>query len=122
MQEFLSSSWGMIIIWGLLFVAMYFFLIRPGQKKRKAEQEMRSNIEVGDEVITIGGIVGRIVAVKEEEEAYIIETGSDRVKMKFKTWSISSVVKPEDKQPKAEAKTEEKKGFFSKFKKKQDEQ
>ena len=69
----------------------YFLLIRPNSKKKKAEQEMRKNIAIGDEITTIGGIVGRIVAVKDDEDAFIIETGSDRVKMKFKKWAISSV-------------------------------
>lgn len=82
---------GMLLVYVALFGAMYFFLIRPSSKKRKAEEEMRKNIAIGDEVTTIGGIVGRIVAIKDEEDAYIIETGSDRVKMKFKKWAISTV-------------------------------
>ncbi len=82
---------GMIIVYVALFAAMYFFLIRPNSKKRKAEEEMRKSITIGDDVTTIGGIVGRIVAIKEDEDAYIIETGTDRVKMKFKKWAISTV-------------------------------
>ena len=66
-------------------------MIRPNSKKRKAEEEMRKNIAVGDDVTTIGGIVGRIVAIKDDEDAYIIETGADRVKIKFKKWAISTV-------------------------------
>ena len=81
----------MLIVYGLLFAALYFFMIRPNSKKRKAEEEMRRNISVGDDVTTIGGIVGRIVAVKDDEDAYIIETGADRVKIKFKKWAISTV-------------------------------
>lgn len=81
----------MLIVYGLLFAALYFFMIRPNSKKRKAEEEMRRNIAVGDDVTTIGGIVGRIVAIKDDEDAYIIETGADRVKIKFKKWAISTV-------------------------------
>lgn len=81
----------MLIVYGLLFAALYFFMIRPNSKKRKAEEEMRRNISVGDDVTTIGGIVGRIVAVKDDEDAYIIETGADRVKIKFRKWAISTV-------------------------------
>ncbi|MBQ9514519.1 MAG: preprotein translocase subunit YajC [Ruminococcus sp.] len=81
----------MILIYVALFAVLYFVLIRPNSKKKKAEQEMRNNIAIGDDVTTIGGIVGRIVAIKEDEDAFIIETGSDRVKMKFKKWAISSV-------------------------------
>ena len=85
------QAWVMILIYGALFAVLYFVLIRPNSKKKKEEQEMRNNIAIGDDVTTIGGIVGRIVAIKEDEDAFIIETGSDRVKMKFKKWAISSV-------------------------------
>lgn len=86
-----GNSWLIILVYVALFAALYFLLIRPNSKKKKAEQEMRKNIAIGDEITTIGGIVGRIVAVKDDEDAFIIETGSDRVKMKFKKWAISSV-------------------------------
>ena len=99
----------LIVIYGALFAALYFFVLRPNSKKKKAEAEMRNSLDIGDEITTIGGIVGRIVAIKDDEDALIIETGPDRVKMKFKKWCISSVdtVKemPETKAP-------EKKGFF----------
>ncbi|MBR1533909.1 MAG: preprotein translocase subunit YajC [Ruminococcus sp.] len=81
----------MILIYAALFGVLYLVLIRPNSKKKKEEQAMRDNIAIGDDVTTIGGIVGRIVAIKEDEDAFIIETGSDRVKMKFKKWAISSV-------------------------------
>lgn len=81
----------MLLIYGGLFAVIYFIMIRPNSKKKKQEQEMRNNISIGDEITTIGGIVGRIVAVKDDEDAFIIETGSDRVKMKFRKWAISSV-------------------------------
>ena len=84
-------GWVMILIYAALFGVLYLVLIRPNSKKKKEEQAMRDNIAIGDDVATIGGIVGRIVAIKEDEDAFIIETGSDRVKMKFKKWAISSV-------------------------------
>ena len=90
-EFFQNNSWTIILVYVALFAVLYFLLIRPNSKKKKREQEMRNNIAIGDEITTIGGIVGRIVAVKEDEEAFIIETGSDRVKMKFKKWAISSV-------------------------------
>lgn len=90
------NSWVIILIYVALFGVLYLVLIRPNSKKKKQEQEMRNNIGIGDDVTTIGGIVGRIVAVKEDEDAFIIETGSDRVKMKFKKWAISSVDTPKD--------------------------
>lgn len=85
------GSYWIILIYVALFAVIYFVMIRPNSKKKKQEQEMRNNITIGDDITTIGGIVGRIVAIKEDEDAFIIETGSDRVKMKFKKWAISSV-------------------------------
>ena len=90
-MDFSGNSWIIILVYVALFGALYFLLIRPNSKKKKQEQEMRNNIAIGDDITTIGGIVGRIVAIKEDEDAFIIETGSDRVKMKFKKWAISSV-------------------------------
>ena len=106
-----GGSWWLILVYVAIFAALYFILIRPNSKKKKEEQAMRENIAVGDEVTTIGGIVGRVVAVKEEEEAFIIETGSDRVKMKFKKWAISTV-NTDREVPKAQ-----KRGLFSRMKK-----
>ena len=85
------QGWVMILIYAALFGVLYLVLIRPNSKKKKEGQAMRDNISIGDDVTTIGGIVGRIVAIKEDEDSFIIETGSDRVKMKFKKWAISSV-------------------------------
>lgn len=85
------DSYWIILIYVALFAVLYFVMIRPSSKRKKQEAEMRNNIDIGDEITTIGGIVGRIVAIKEDEDAFIIETGSDRVKMKFKKWAISSV-------------------------------
>ena len=82
---------GMIAIYAVIIGLVYLFLLRPNSKKKKEEAAMRNNLEIGDEITTIGGIVGRVVAIKDEEDALIIETGSDRVKMKFKKWCISSV-------------------------------
>lgn len=104
----------MIVLYAAIFLALYFFLIRPNSKRKKQEAELRNNLEIGDEITTIGGIVGRVVAIKEEEDEIIIETGSDRCKLKMKRWCISSVNTVKEK---PEAKTEEKtekKGFFSK--------
>ena len=81
----------MIAIYGGLFVVLYLVLIRPSSKRKKEEQALRDNVEIGDEITTIGGIQGRIIAIKEDEEAFVIESGPDRTKMKFKKWAISSV-------------------------------
>ena len=86
-----GGSWWIILIYIGLFAVLYFLLIRPNSKKKKQEQEMRNNIAIGDDITTIGGIQGRIIAVKEDEDAFVIETGPDRTKLKFKKWAISSV-------------------------------
>lgn len=111
---------GMIAIYAVIIGLVYLFLIRPNSKKKKEEAEMRNNLEIGDEITTIGGIMGRVVAIKEDEDALIIETGSDRVKMKFKKWCISSVdtVKETAKTTAAP----EKKGFAGLFGKKKKEE
>lgn len=114
-----SGMLPMILIYGAIIVAVYFFLIRPNSKRKKEEAQMRNSLEIGDEITTIGGIMGRVVAIKDEEDAIIIETGSDRVKMKFKKWCISTVDTVKEV-PKTDAPAE-KKSFFGK-KKKDDEE
>lgn len=111
-----SSMIFMILFYVAIFAALYFFLIRPNSKKKKEEAQLRNSLEIGDEITTIGGIMGRVVAIKDDEDAIIIETGSDRVKMKFKKWCISTVdtVKEQSQQ----AGQPEKKGFFGFGKKK----
>lgn len=112
-----GSSWWLILIYAAIIVAVYFFLIRPNSKKKKEEAQMRNSLEIGDEITTIGGIMGRVVAIKDEEDAIIVETGSDRVKMKFKKWCISTVDTVKE-QPKKDDAPAEKKGFAGLFKRK----
>lgn len=71
-----------------LFAIMYFVMIRPQRKRQKEEQNMRDSIQIGDDITTIGGIVGRVVTVKDD--SLVIETGSDRVKMKITRWAIQT--------------------------------
>ncbi len=72
----------------LIVVVMYFFFIRPQSKKDKAVAKMRSELQVGDNITTTGGIIGRVVSIKEE--TVVIETGSDRTKIKLLKSSIAS--------------------------------
>lgn len=71
-----------------IVVIMYFMLIRPQRKREKKVQEMRNNLQVGDEVITNGGIIGRVVSLRED--TLVIETGSDRSKIRIKRWAVQS--------------------------------
>ena len=84
----MSSMLIMLLVYGAIIAAMYFIFFRPQNKKKKKEAEMR---KVGDEITTIGGICGRIIAVKDETDSVIIETGSDRARLRIKRWAIGSV-------------------------------
>lgn len=81
-----SSSWLSIVMLLGLFAVMYFFMIRPQKKQEKADAEMRNALEIGDEIVTVGGIVGKVVTLREEE--IIIETGTDRTKIKITRTAI----------------------------------
>ncbi|MEG0693537.1 MAG: preprotein translocase subunit YajC [Oscillospiraceae bacterium] len=72
----------------VLIAVFYFILIRPQRKKDKQTQQMRNAVQVGDEVVTIGGIVGIVVSIKED--TIVIETGSDRSKVRIKRWAIQT--------------------------------
>lgn len=72
----------------LLIVVFYFILIRPQRKRDKETQKMRNSIQVGDEIVTIGGVVGLVVSIKED--TVVIETGGDRSKMRIKRWAIQT--------------------------------
>ena len=82
-----SLGWTSIIWLVLLLVAFYFILIRPQRKKEKKDAEMRKNIQIGDEIVTAGGIVG--IVCKLEEETLVIETGSDKSKLRIRRWAVS---------------------------------
>ena len=95
-SQFLEQySW---VITLLLVVAFfYFFIIRPQRKQERAANEMRNNLHVGDEITTIGGVIGQIVSIKEE--TITIETSRDRTKIRFLRSAVRSVdVKAEDAQ------------------------
>ena len=83
-----KSQISLIVMMVLLFAVMYFVMIRPQKKKQKEEQQMRDSIEVGDEITTIGGIVGTVVNVKEDK--LVIETGADQVRIEIAKWAMST--------------------------------
>ena len=84
-----SSTVVTIVMLVLVVVAFYFFLIRPQKKQEKAQQELRDNMKVGDEVTTIGGIVGKIVSLKEE--TVVLETTKDKTHIRFLRAAIRSI-------------------------------
>ena len=78
-----------ILMWVVFFAIFYFLLIRPQKKKDKQLKDMRNNLNVGDKVITIGGIVANVAKV--EEDVVILEIGPSRTKVPFEKWAIGSV-------------------------------
>lgn len=70
----------------LMILIFYFLLIRPQKKRDKAERDMRNSIQVGDEISTIGGFIGKVVSIKDE--TIVIETTADRTKLKLYRWAI----------------------------------
>ena len=79
------TSVGMLV---LMFALLYFLMIRPERKKKKEAEQMRDSLKVGDDVTTIGGIVGEVCHIKDDN--IVIEVGADRVRIEFKKWAISS--------------------------------
>ena len=79
----LMSYVGMVLA---MLVIFYFLLLRPESKKKKALEKMRSELAVGDQVTTIGGIIGRVVSIKDD--TVVIETASDHSKIRMARWSI----------------------------------
>ena len=77
----------------LMFGLMYLLIIRPENKKKKKAEQMRNELSLGDEIITIGGITGKIVQITEETITF--ETGEDRVRIQVKKWAISTTAKME---------------------------
>ncbi len=87
-------SIGMLVAMVLLF---YFFLYRPQKKQEKETNAMRNNLTVGDEITTIGGIIGKIVSIKDE--TVLIETGRDKVRIRILRTAVRNVdVHAEDAQ------------------------
>ncbi len=83
-----GSMWGTILMLVVMVAVFYFLLIRPENKRKKEAEQMRSNVHTGDQVTTIGGIVGTVVSVKEEK--FVLETSADQVRIEFAKWAIST--------------------------------
>ena len=84
-----------LIILALMLAMLYFFMIRPENKRKKDAENLRNSLTVGDEVVTIGGITGTICGVKET--TIVIETGADRVRIELAKWAISTKNAPQGK-------------------------
>lgn len=108
----------MLIAMVAMLAVFWLLIIRPENKKKKAANEMRAALKVGDEITTIGGIVGTICAVKEE--TIVLETGADRVRIEFTKWAISSRGKQTAQEAPAQENSgeqkQERKGLFGRKK------
>ena len=85
-----GNNWASLLMTALplvaMVVAMYFLIIRPQKKKEKEENKMRENLQIGDEILTIGGIYGRVISLKED--AIVIESKSDHSKLTIARWAM----------------------------------
>ena len=93
-MQFLTTTESYISLFftlALMLVMLYFMIYRPQKKQEKADAALRSSLEIGDQVTTIGGVIGRVVAIKDD--TFVLETGADRVKIRFTKNAISSVEK-----------------------------
>ena len=93
MQFLTTTSEGYISLFftlALMLVLLYFMIYRPQKKQEKKDAAMRSSLEIGDQVTTIGGVIGRVVI---KDDTFVLETGADRVKIRFTKTAISAVEK-----------------------------
>jgi len=77
-----------IIMIVAMIAVFYFLMIRPENKRKKEAEQMRSAVKTGDEIITIGGIMGTVVSVKDDK--FVMETSADQVRIELAKWAISS--------------------------------
>lgn len=104
-----------ILLMGGMIAVMYFFMIRPENKRKKEAEEMRKALKNGDKITTIGGIVGTIVDVKEDR--FVIETSADRVRVELMKWALSSNDSAVERQKEAQKKAAEEKAKLAAAKK-----
>ena len=92
-----GGIWMTVGMIAVIIIVFYFFGMRPQKKQEQAAQQMRNNLAVGDEITTIGGIIGKIVSIKEE--TLVLETSHDRTRIRILKTAVSRVdVKAEDAQ------------------------
>jgi preprotein translocase subunit YajC len=82
----------------LILIVFYFFMSRQDKKKKKKAEDMRNSLSLGDEIITIGGMIGKVVQVTEDTITF--ETGEDRVRVQIKKWAVSTTAKMEAEEAK----------------------
>ena len=93
----LGSSWMSLVMIAVIFVALYFFTIRPQSKRDKELKNFRNQLKPGDEIVTIGGIYGKVVRVTEDR--VVIAVGSEKTKLEMAKSAISSYADPSNAAP-----------------------
>ena len=99
MNSSMTSSILMIVA---MFALMYFLMIRPEKKRKQQAENMRNALKKGDSIVTIGGIMGKVVSVTDE--SFVIETSEDRVRIEFAKWALSTNATQQEAQAAAEKK------------------
>ncbi|MCG8540723.1 MAG: preprotein translocase subunit YajC [Clostridia bacterium] len=84
----MTGQYSGLIMMVVFFGIFYFLLIRPQQKKNKEIQKMRSELQIGDNIITIGGVHGKVLSIKDE--VMTIEVGADKTKLQVSKWAVGS--------------------------------
>ena len=79
-----------LLMFVVIIAIMYFMMIRPQRKQQKEQESMRNSIEVGDQITTIGGIVGTVRQIKDDGDIYVIETGANNDRMTIRKWAVQS--------------------------------
>ncbi|MBO5869582.1 MAG: preprotein translocase subunit YajC [Clostridia bacterium] len=97
-----GSMLTMLIPLAMLAIVFYFFIYRPQKKQEKETSDMRNSIELGDVIVTTGGIIAMVVKVKDD--MLLVETSGDRTKIQIQKWAVHSVIEkanePEEKEAK----------------------
>ena len=94
-----------ILMMVIMVAIFYFILIRPENKRKKEAEQMRNSLKVGDDITTIGGIVGTVVSVKDDK--FVIETSADQVRIEFEKWALSTNTTADEKAKEEAAKAQE---------------
>lgn len=102
----MGSGMSSILMIVLMFAVLYFLMIRPEKKRKQQAQQMRDGLKKGDTITTIGGVIGKVVAI--DKDTFVIETSEDRVRMQFAKWALSTVGVQTGEQPDQPKKSEKK--------------
>ena len=106
-----GSIMSMVLPLGIMFVLLYFIAIRPQKKRDRELKEMQDSLQVGDEIVTGGGIVGIVVSVGED--TVVIETGGAKHKLRIKNWAITENVTASERIKEAKASVKKSSGLES---------